>query len=235
MSKLAILAVIAASVAGAAAAYIAASIFFPTLLFFPYQRSVGSTRVYSEAPIPDDMLSVISVSNRRLAKSEIFEPGALGGPIFLTDGGLRWDILSIGAPHSFGLTRPAGENVVINRSNAALDKVWNGSGSPITGVRSLTGVVTHERTHVLIRAHFGAFADRLYPAWVREGYCDYIAGSSTLSDSEATALRASGSTLPALFYYDSRKRVERILRENGGSVDKLFHSAGSAAGASGEE
>jgi hypothetical protein len=191
--------------------------------------------VYSEAPIPDAIASVISASNAKLERSEIFEAGALQRPIFLTNGGLRWDVLSIGAPHSFGLTRPAGENVVINRSNAALDKVWNGSGSPITGVRSLTGVVTHERTHVLIRAHFGTFADRLYPAWVREGYCDYIAGSSTLSDTEATALRASGSTLPALFYYDSRKKVERILRENGGSVDQLFRSPAPASGASGAE
>lgn len=235
MSKLAVLVAIFAPVVGGAVIYIAASIFSPTLLFFPYQRSVGGTRVYSEEPISDAITPVISVSNAKLEKSEIFEPGALRRPIFLTNGGLRWDILSIGAPHSFGLTRPAGENVVINRSNAALDKVWNGSGSSITGVRSLTAVVTHERTHVLIRAHFGAFVDRIYPAWAREGYCDYIAGSSTLSDTQATELRASGSTLPALFYYDSRKKVERILQENGGSVDKLFNSSGSATGASGNE
>ncbi len=227
MGKLAVLFIVVA----AALSYAVASLFSPTLLFFPYQRTVGGTRVYSEAPIPDGMTSIITVSNQTLAQSRIFEAAALGRPIFLTDGGLRWDILSIGAQQSFGMTRPAGENIVINRADVALDKVWNGSGSPVTGVRGLTGVITHERTHVLIRAHFGLFADQLYPAWVREGYCDYTAGSSTLSDHEATALRASGASAPALFYYDARKRVERMLQQNGGSVDKLFASAVSAQGA----
>jgi hypothetical protein len=229
MRKLAVLSIVVAAVLS----YAVASLFSPALLFFPYQRTIGGTRVYSEAPIPDAMTSIIAVSNQTLEQSRIFEPAALGRPIFLTGGGLRWDILSIGATQSFGLTRPGGENIVINRADAALDKVWNGSGSPVTGVRSLTGVVTHERTHVLIRARFGPFADQQYPAWVREGYCDYVAGSSTLSDGEAAALRASGSAPPALFYYDGRKRVERMLRQNGGSVDQLFASARSAPTAAG--
>lgn len=109
---------------------------------------------------------------------------------------------------------------MINRSSVADDRVWNGSA--VAGRRTLTGVIAHERTHVLIRRHFGLFAERLHPEWVREGYCDYVAGGGTLSDAEAALLRSNGSQAPALFYYDSRKRVEQALRDNGGSVDDLF-------------
>ena len=67
MRKLAVLFIVVA----AALSYAVASLFSPTLLFFPYQRTVGGTHVYAEAPIPDVMTSIIAVSNQTLAQSRI--------------------------------------------------------------------------------------------------------------------------------------------------------------------
>lgn len=203
--------------------YPAGSAFFPRMLAFPYRTMVGETPVYSSTPISPGVREVMDRADARVRESPLFTPEILRRPIFLTDGGIRWRILSLGSGGAFGVTRPLADHVAVNRSSAAEDRVWNGAG--VAGSRTLSGVIAHERTHMLIRAHFGLTADSQYPVWVREGYCDHVAGGGTLSDAEAARLRAEGSAAPALFYYDSRKRVEQTLRDNGGSVDALFSSA----------
>lgn len=215
--------ILAALLVVAVGLYLPASLFFPRMLLFPYRAMAGETPIYSSTPIPPEMNDVVARADARVRESAIFAPGVLRRPIFLTNGGVRWRLLSLGAGTSFGLTRSLGGSIVINRSSVAGDRVWN--GSPVAGSRALTGVIAHERTHMLIRAHFGLLADGRYPVWVREGYCDYVAGGGTLSDADASRLRTGGGGSRALFYYDSRKRVEQTLRDNGGSVDALFGSA----------
>lgn len=212
-----------ALLAAAAVLYPAASVFFPRLLAFPYRSMAGETPIYSSTPIPPSIREVVVRADARVRASSMYMPGILRRPIFLTDGGIRWRLLSLGGGGGFGVTRPLAGHIVINRSSIANDRVWNGAS--VAGSRSLSGVIAHERTHMLIRARFGLLADSQYPVWVREGYCDHVAGGGTLSDAEAVRLRAAGGGSRALFYYDSRKRVEQTLRDNGGSVDALFSSA----------
>lgn len=64
-----------------------------------------------------------------------------------------------------------------------------------------------------------------YPVRAVEGYCDHVAGSTKLSDAGAAALVAGGRRTSALDYYQSRQRVEAVLRDNGGSVEPLFRTA----------
>ncbi|WP_339915717.1 hypothetical protein [uncultured Brevundimonas sp.] len=203
--------------------YLPASLFFPRMLGFPYRTMAGETPIYSSTPIPPEIHEVVARADARVRESPIFTPEALRHPIFLTDGGVRWRLLSLGGGGAFGLTRPLAGHIVVNRSSIASDRVWNGAS--VAGSRTLSGVIAHERTHMLVRAHFGLLADRQFPVWAIEGYCDHVAGGGTLSDAEAARLRSDGSRSPALFYYDSRKRVEQTLRDNGGSVDALFRPA----------
>ena len=46
--------------------------------------------------------------------------------------------------------------------------------------RSLSGVIAHEVTHLLIRNRFGYLKDLTLPAWKREGYSEYVAGGTLL-------------------------------------------------------
>ncbi|WP_339873067.1 hypothetical protein [uncultured Brevundimonas sp.] len=203
------------------AAIFISSLFNPQLLLFPYVRMIGQTTVYSDVPIPDAAAAVIDSADALVSRSALFEPGVLTHPVFLTDGGWRWHVLSFQTLKAFAQTRPLSRAIVVNRSNLARDKVWAGPA----GERDLSAVIAHERTHALIRAKFGILADRSYPRWVVEGYCDHVAGSSTLSDEAAATLVAEDRRTPALFYYQSRKRVEAVLQENGGSVEQMFSSA----------
>ena len=197
--------------------------FVPEALAFPYHRQVGETQVYSDTPIPDAISGVLARANGLLRTSVIYAPGAYGRRLFLTDGGWRWRLLSFRTLGAFAQTRWGSEPIVINRSDVARDEVT--TGASVAGRRSLSGVIAHERTHGLIWHHFGFQADLIYPAWLREGYCDYVAGGGSLSDTAAKQLIARGQWVPALLYYHGRQRVTAKLRANGGSVDALFASA----------
>jgi hypothetical protein len=108
---------------------------------------------------------------------------------------------------------------VINRTDAEHDRVE--TGRAVGGVRTLSGVIAHESTHLLERVHFGQVKSLGFPAWKFEGYADYVAQEGSLSDADAAKLRREGRDHPALVYYDGRKRVEAALK-GGETVDQLF-------------
>ena len=207
---------------GAACLYLIASLFHPPLLLFPHTRMVGGTPVFSEHPIPDGIETVIARADALVRTSPLFTPEALKRPVYLTDGGLRWRLLTLNST-ALAISRPPTETIVVNRSHIGTDQVWNSVDS--YPARDLSGVIAHERTHTLIRRRFGLIGSRLYPTWVVEGYCDHVSGAGSMSDETAARLVAEGRRTPGLFYYESRKRVDRELRANGGSVDRLFESS----------
>lgn len=174
--------------------------------------------IYSERPLAARAIrQIVSDSDARVRASAIYRP-ADGTRIFLTTGGWRWQLLALTSQDAFALSLPINDAIVINDSDASRNLVRNGAAR--FGVRSLDAIIAHERAHRLIRQHFGRLADVRYPEWLREGYCDFIAGESTLNDAEAEALIRAGKTHPALVYYLGRKRVEWELESE--SVDQLF-------------
>jgi len=191
----------------------------PQLLAFPFSARVGAHDIYAEAPIGPRISEIVGRADD-VARGSPIAGSAGDQPIFLTDGGWRWTWLSLGSLGAFAITRPLVEAIVVNRSDQSADIVRNGRA--VGGRRSLSGTIAHEMTHVSIRTHFGVTADWRFPAWLREGYCDYVAGGGSLSDKEAAKLEQTGTKHPALIYWRGRKQVEAELRRNGGSVDKLF-------------
>lgn len=192
--------------------------FAPEALAFPYSVTMGGTDVYSETPILGDQLAaVISRSDTKLRASQIFSDN-YGKRIFLTDDGWRWSILALMSRDAFAVSFPIGGAIVINRANLRADLVTK--DGTLANRRTLSGTIAHERTHNLIRARFGILADGRYPLWLREGYCDAVARESSLSDDQARRLIATDSSIPAVDYYQGRKRVERELV--GTTVADLF-------------
>jgi len=196
--------------------------YFPTLAMFPYKKAVGNAVIYSEYPISDEIEQIITRSEYLVLKSPLYESEGQKQKIFLTNGEVRWQILTMNSD-ALAISRPITEPIVVNRSSMSSDQVWSGSVSPSS--RDLSGVIAHEKTHGLIRRKFGVLASRSFPDWVVEGYCDYVSGRSSLTGQQATRLIAQGQRPPALFYYESRNRVERALASNGGSVVSLFEVA----------
>jgi hypothetical protein len=195
----------------------------PALLAFPYHSQVGAHQVWSAAPLPPTLGTVVERADAKVAASPSGTFRRSDQPIFLTDGGWRWRWLSLGASGAFALTRPVNDAIIVNRADPATDMAFN--GDPIAGQRHLSGVIAHEMTHGSLRAHFGMQVDWRYPATLREGYCDYVAGESSLSDSAAEAMIARGTSHPALPYWIGRRQVARTLAQPGATLESVFAKA----------
>jgi hypothetical protein len=192
----------------------------PQLLAFPYQVQMGDTRVYSESPLSGAALRpVLARANRLLTPSPLYR-GPVGTRIFLTEGGWRWRVLALNSAGSVGFTRPlsdlVSDAVIIGPSNVLRDQT--------NSVRSLSGTIAHERTHIMVRRHLGVLRGVMLPAWISEGYADHVAGEPDAGDPDLARWRAAQPDHPVFFYIEARQRVEAALAANGDDVEALLHS-----------
>ena len=200
----------------------------PQLLAFPNSaRSQGSV-VWSETPLARPALDkVIDRTTALVAQSPLAERRGETRHIFLTDGGWRWTWLALQSRDGFALSRGFTETIVVNRSSLANDRVVSGlrvrvDGKAVGGRRTLSGTLAHEFCHGMERRRFGLLVDLTKPTWLREGYCDYVAQESSLSEAEVALLKSKRHSHPALAYYEGRRKVAAILTRNGEDVDALF-------------
>jgi hypothetical protein len=190
----------------------------PQVLAFPHQMQIGATTVYAEAPISRAaMTRVLDRADARLATSPLYE-GAVGTRVFLTDGGWRWRVLALNVSDSVGFTRPwsdmVSDAVILNRSDVAGDKTHS--------VRSLSGTIAHERTHIMVRRHLGLVRGVMLPAWISEGYADHISREPDSNDPDLASYRAQQPDHPVFFYIEARRRVAAALAQNGNDVEALL-------------
>lgn len=196
-----------------------AVVYAPQLLAFPYKQRIGTVTVYAERPIDPRIGSELARAEGLLRASPIYT-GPLDRSLFLTGGGWRWRLMSIQSPGAFAFRRPFSSAIVFNRSDVAADRITNGRA--IGGTRTLSGVIAHETTHIIIANHLGELRSAMLPTWQQEGYADHVARESSLSDAEAAHLRKTDPGAPALVYYDARQRVAAALSAKRGSVDAFL-------------
>ncbi len=196
-----------------------AVVYAPQLLAFPYKQRIGTVTVYAERPINPRIGSELARAEGLLRASPIYT-GPLDRSLFLTGGGWRWRLLAIQSPGAFAFRRPFSSAIVFNRSDVAADRITNGRA--IGGTRTLSGVIAHETTHMMIANHLGELRSAMLPTWQQEGYADHVAGESSLTDAEAARLRKTDPGAPALVYYDARQRVAAVLSAKRGSVDAFL-------------
>lgn len=205
---------------GAVFLVLASPLLAPQLLAFPHKTQTEIGTVWSEQALDLKMLDrVVKHTQARLSTTPLAEADEQRW-VFISDGGWRWKYLANISSGAFAITRPFSPAVIVNRTDPNTGVVDN--GRKLGGQRELGGVLAHEFTHELIRRHYGRLASARLPTWKVEGYCDFVAGESTLTEEQVTRLRQSGQDHPALIYFEGRKRVEAILRANDGSVDALF-------------
>ncbi len=190
----------------------------PEALAVPFRVDVDGVRVRSETPIDRvGMAAILADSDRRFATSGLGVPPPRR--IFLTNNGWRWHLLGQPATRAFALTRPFSDAIILNRADIAHNRVVN--DALIGGVRTLSGTMAHEMTHLAVNRRYGSIRAFQFPDWKSEGYADYVAQESSITDAQAAQLRAQGATRGAIAYYSARRRVAVILARGGGP-DALF-------------
>ena len=196
------------------------TIAFPQYLF-ANQVSHGKFQVYSRQPLDENINMVLDSAEARLVKSPIYDETA-ARRIFLTDSNGFYIFLSNKAFRSFANSVPMLDNILVNRSDAAGDKVF--VDRAVRNSRSLSGVIAHEVTHLFIRKKFGiARVMFSMPAWKNEGYCEYIAGDTTITFEDGVKLWQEAPNDDSKYaYFKYHQMVKYLLDDEKISVEELF-------------
>lgn len=204
-----------------AAAYLLLLI-FPQVLF-AHEVSYKNFTVYSREPLDGSVYAMLGKVETRLAASPLNTP-EVKPRIFLTGDQWLYSALSLytgGNSFGKGLPMLPTSNVFINDADVARDLVFR--KAPINNQRSLSGVVAHEITHLLIRKKFGYVKNIAMPAWKKEGYAEYIAGGSTLDYETGVRLwKANPNDGTGYLYFKYYMAVKYLLETEKLSVEELF-------------
>ncbi len=196
---------------------------FPQVLF-GHQVSSGNLTVYSREPLDQNINTVLDRVQQRLAASPI-NSADVKPRIFLTNSFGLYSALSVYIrDNSFGKGFAAlnTDNVFINKSDAASDLVFRNAPAP--NQRSLSGVIAHEITHLLVRKRYGYWRNLTMPTWKKEGYAEYIAGGSTLDYETGVRMWKANPRNGTGYQYFKYYMVVKYLLENDRlSVDDLFN------------
>jgi len=200
-----------------------ALLFFPQVLF-AHEISYRNLKVYSREPLDQNIYAVLDRVESRLATSEINNQ-EVKPKIFLTNGFRLYALLSLYlGSNSFGKGYAAlpTNNIFINKSDLAKDLVFR--NAPANNERSLSGVIAHETTHLLISKKFGYWRNLSMPVWKKEGYAEYVAGGSTLSYETGVKMwKANPQDGTGYQYFKYYMLVKFLLEHDRLSVDDLFN------------
>ena len=209
------------AVAVIGAAYVVL-LYFPQPLF-AYSMEHGSFQVYAREPIDPEIGRVLDSAEERLRRSPIYDDD-VSRHIYLTNGHKMYAFLSHKAYGSFAHSLPMVQNVFINRTDVPADRVFITREK--NNSRSLSGVIAHEITHLFIHRRYGRLRSSfLLPTWKNEGYCEYIAGESTITLEEGIRLwRENPSDDMSYRYSKYHAMVKHLIENEKMSVDELFNN-----------
>lgn len=196
---------------------------FPQVLF-AHEISYRNLKVYSREPLDQNIYTVLDKVESRLATSEINNQ-QIKPKIFITDShGLYASISLYLGGNSFG--RGFGllptSNIFINKSDVARDLVFRNAVA--NKERSLSGVIAHETTHLLIRKKFGYWRNLKTAAWKKEGYAEYVSGGSTLPyETGVKAWKENPKDGTGYQYFKYYMLVKYLLEHDKLSVEDLFN------------
>src|SRR4029077_4471568 len=196
---------------------------FPQILF-AHEISYGNVAVYSREPLDQNIDAVLDKAEARLASSEI-NTEEVKPKIFLTNGFRLYSVLSLYVGgNSFGKGYPLlpTNNIFINKTDVARDLVLR--KAPANNERSLSGVIAHETTHLLIRRRYGYWRNLIMPTWKKEGYAEYVAGGSTLAYETGVKMwKQNPKDGTGYQYFKYYMLVKYLLEQDKLSVDDLFN------------
>ena len=211
-------------IAGGTVGFIA--IAYLLLLYYPqplfaYSTTYERFEVHSREPIDAGLDKVLDRAETLLKTSPLYD-AEVRRPIFLTNGFGMYALLSHKAYNSFGNSVPFVTNVFINKTDIPGDWVFMNRAK--NNSRSLSVVIAHEITHIFIRQRYGTVTSMLQPAWKNEGYCEYIAGESTIPLDEGLRLwRENPSDDTGYRFTKYRAMVKYLLEKENMTVDELFN------------
>jgi len=196
---------------------------FPQVIY-SHQISYKNMTISSRGPVDDSIRAVLDKVEVKLAASPLNNP-EVRPRIVLTGNSRHYAMLSLyigGNSFGKGFAMLPIQNVFINRADPGNDLVFRNAKE--NNQRSLSGVIAHEITHLLIRKRYGYWRNLMMSAWKKEGYAEYVGGGSTLSFETGIKLwKANPKDATGYQYFKYMMLVKYLLETNRISVDDLFN------------
>jgi hypothetical protein len=199
-----------------------------TLLCFPqplFAHAVtrGSFTVHSRKPLDAALDDVLARAEAKLVTSPLYTKDVkpriclLGSRNLYAAMSLGWGGDSFAK--SYGALPTS--TVFVNVCDPVQDLVFRPAAAHRS--RSLSGVIAHETTHLLVRNRYGYWRNLVFPAWKTEGYAEYVAGGSTLPyDTGVQMWKASPGDATGTRYFRYYMVVKHLIDHEHLSVDDLF-------------
>ncbi len=195
----------------------AGAIFFPEFIF-RHKSQYGRFTIYYHSDTDTiGLAGVIAKSNSLLQASPLND--IKEQKIFLCSSYREFTFFNPLSSSAFAVNYPVTQNIFVAKAAIAVDKTSR-KGSATQ--RSLSAVIAHETVHSLLERRLGYIDYKMLPVWKNEGYCDYIARESSLSEAEGQEMLCSGKApkSPSHQYFLYRKWVGYLI-----DVKKVSHGA----------
>ena len=201
-------------------------VFFPQPLF-AYNVSAKGVTIYSPAPLPAETTARIEEAMALVGRSELAVPGRRER-IFVCNNPWLFRLFAPVSPRAFATSWPVSDNIFIAQSD--LVKNVTSSMAENYNRRSFSSVAAHEITHGLIRHRLGLIRSVRLPAWVAEGYCDYVAKESSFPEEKGFQLLRDGAEDPSdsFRYFVFRQMVRHLMDDRHLTFDQVVARAGDA-------
>lgn len=206
--------------------------------FFTYHTSDGRLTIWSDEPFDEGAgQRVLADVEKRLATSPLDDE--LSHAIFVANAPWREDLFFNFARGAAGVNYfPLTNNIFLRHSDIDHDQVFGRrTGKPAPPPRTLAYYAAHEIAHSFTAERLGAahLWNRMLPAWVREGYADYVGmGGQVDWRSLYQQYRAHDPQLTVIgsgLYGEYRMLTAYFLEHDHWTVDQLLASRLSLADA----
>ncbi|MYM42187.1 hypothetical protein [Duganella qianjiadongensis] len=192
--------------------------FMPEFLF-PHNVSFSTVTIYSTRPLPPETKMLVDKSVKLVEKSELANSNQRN-QVFVSD---RFGVYNFFAPmnEGFAITNLLTGNTIVARGDIRENTSY--ATAATFNKRTLSSVIAHELTHLLIRDRLGLINGLRTPAWVVEGYCDYIAGESSFPEHEGMKLLAErkANESPSFRYFQGRVLMRYLIEERHMSFEQI--------------
>lgn len=195
---------------------------FPQVLFAHSFGFQGLT-LYSRSGFPEETADLLSLIHARLEQTELYKE-EYRFSIFLCNSKLIYSFFAPFSRHSFAIWNPITTKIFM----ADVDLGTNQSRAfrDLHNKRFFVEVAVHEVVHSLIRQRLGIFAERRAPKWLKEGYCELIAGGGSFPQDRGDRMLAErkleDSDSGSFRYFVYRRMVEYLVIEKKFNIGLLI-------------
>lgn len=198
-------------------------VIFPELTIYRYKVVYKNFRIYSDKAIDDNIFPILDKVEKKLSCSEIYNP-QVKYRMYISSSIKLYASFVPGQKDAFAAAFPIFKNIFISKTDIKNDTVYRNAIQD--NERSLSSVLAHEATHILIEKKIGIIKNRKLEIWKKEGYCEYIGGEGAFDINAGIKMIYNGvSSASASFsYLKYRLLVTYLLDEKGYTFESLVNT-----------